>query len=73
MRFTDLFTRVKSTDTSQVRQLMDEKDFGSYTLLDVRQPHEYEQGHIPGSVLIPLSELPERIQELDPGKEILTY
>lgn len=34
-------------------------------LVDVRQPHEFASGHIEGSVLIPLKELPERHGELD--------
>jgi glyoxylase-like metal-dependent hydrolase (beta-lactamase superfamily II)/rhodanese-related sulfurtransferase len=36
-------------------------------LLDVRQPDEYEGplGHVPGAVLIPLPELPERLSELE--------
>ncbi|MFP5298748.1 MAG: rhodanese-like domain-containing protein [Actinomycetota bacterium] len=33
--------------------------------LDVREPHEYEAGHIPGSVHIPLMSLDERVGELD--------
>lgn len=35
-----------------------------YLLVDVRQPDEYEQGHIPGALLIPLPELDSRSQEL---------
>ncbi|MFC4770027.1 rhodanese-like domain-containing protein [Effusibacillus consociatus] len=38
-------------------------------LLDVRQPEEYESGHIPGAVLVPLGELESRIEELDKDKE----
>ncbi|NKI22528.1 rhodanese-like domain-containing protein [Paenibacillus dendritiformis] len=34
--------------------------------VDVREPEEYADGHIPGAVNVPLSELPERIGELDP-------
>ncbi|MBU3742659.1 MAG: rhodanese-like domain-containing protein [Candidatus Kapabacteria bacterium] len=34
-------------------------------LLDVRQPEEYAAGHIPGSVLIPLGELPGRLAEIE--------
>ncbi len=73
MRFTDLFTQVKSIQTSQAKQMMDEQPSGSYTLLDVREPAEYEQGHIPGSVLIPLSHLPARMQEIDPDKPLVAY
>ncbi|HEY0845559.1 MAG TPA: rhodanese-like domain-containing protein [Noviherbaspirillum sp.] len=33
-------------------------------LLDVREPHEFDEVHAPGSVLIPLSQLQERIVEI---------
>lgn len=34
------------------------------TVVDVREPHEYVRGHVPGAVLIPLGELPDRTDEL---------
>jgi hydroxyacylglutathione hydrolase len=34
-------------------------------VLDVREPWEYQRGHVPGAVLIPLGELPDRLSELD--------
>ena len=33
-------------------------------LIDVRQPDEYVEGHVPGSVLVPLDEVPDRVEEL---------
>jgi adenylyltransferase/sulfurtransferase len=38
-------------------------------LLDVRNPHEYEIACVPGAKLIPLPELPQRLQELDPSRK----
>lgn len=35
-------------------------------LLDVRSPLEHASGHIPGSVNIPVQELPQRLGELGP-------
>lgn len=46
---------------------------GTYTLLDVRQPGEYEKSRIPGSLLIPLPELADRLGELDRSKPIIAY
>lgn len=43
---------------------------GSVTLLDVRTPGEYANGHIAGAVNIPLDELRERLSELDRGKSV---
>jgi rhodanese-related sulfurtransferase len=34
-------------------------------LVDVRETDEYAQAHAPGSTLIPLSQLQQRLQELD--------
>jgi molybdopterin/thiamine biosynthesis adenylyltransferase/rhodanese-related sulfurtransferase len=42
-------------------------------ILDVREPQEYQINKIAGSTLIPLGELPQRYQELDPDKEIVTH
>ncbi|MCX7622888.1 MAG: rhodanese-like domain-containing protein [Thermomicrobium sp.] len=40
-------------------------------VIDVREPHEWKTGHIPGARLIPLDELPLRVAELDPEREIV--
>lgn len=45
-------------------------------ILDVRTPQEYEKdGHIPGSILIPVQVLPQYIRELEKfkDKKILVY
>lgn len=42
-------------------------------LLDVREPHEWEICHIEGAQLIPLGELPARLNELDGHDEIVTH
>jgi adenylyltransferase/sulfurtransferase len=41
------------------------------TILDVREPHEHEIVHLPGSRHIPLRELPARLGELDPRSELV--
>ena len=40
----------------------------SFHLLDVREPHEFEIVRIPGAELLPLSELPGRMHELDSAR-----
>ncbi|HEY6209479.1 MAG TPA: molybdopterin-synthase adenylyltransferase MoeB [Gemmatimonadales bacterium] len=42
-------------------------------VIDVREPHEYEITHIDGAVLMPLGELPNRLNELDGHREIVTH
>ncbi len=73
MRWKQFFTPVESMDAVQAKKFIDENVPDSYTLLDVRQPKEYEAGHIPGSKLIPLPELKDRLSEIDPEKPALVY
>jgi molybdopterin-guanine dinucleotide biosynthesis protein A/rhodanese-related sulfurtransferase len=40
-------------------------------VLDVRQPDEYEAGHVPGAHLIPLGEVAQRIGEIPEGAPVL--
>ena len=46
---------------------------GDTFILDVREPHEYEICRIPNSKLIPLNELPTRVQELDRSWNIVVH
>jgi rhodanese-related sulfurtransferase len=53
--------------------LLDRVRRGSVTVIDVRPIEEYEAGHLPGAVSIPLKELEHRISELSRGKEIVAF
>lgn len=53
--------------------MIDSMDPDEFSLIDVRQPSEFKQGHLPGAKLIPLDDLPDRLEELDPGKPTLVY
>jgi len=44
-----------------------------FVLLDVRSPAEYEEVRLPGSTLIPLGALRDRLGELPPDKPIVTF
>ena len=46
---------------------------GLVTVLDVRPPEEYEAGHIPNAVNIPLQSLEQRLGELPAGREVIAY
>ena len=41
------------------------------TVLDVREPIEWDQAHVPGSVHIPMAELPARVGELPSEGQLL--
>lgn len=34
------------------------------TVLDVREPEEYVEGHVPGALLIPMGQVPDRMDEV---------
>jgi adenylyltransferase/sulfurtransferase len=44
-----------------------------FQLIDVREPHEWQIGHIPQAKLIPLGELPKRLNELDRDVELVAH
>ncbi|MHB8457285.1 MAG: rhodanese-like domain-containing protein, partial [Acidimicrobiales bacterium] len=46
---------------------------GDVVVLDVRPPEEYEAGHIPGALSLPLEHLEARLDELDPDVEVVAY
>jgi rhodanese-related sulfurtransferase len=43
------------------------------TVIDVRPQDEYEAGHIPGAVSIPVAELKQRLRELPKRREVVAY
>ncbi|MDH4120285.1 MAG: rhodanese-like domain-containing protein [Deltaproteobacteria bacterium] len=45
---------------------------GDVTVVDVRSAEEYQRGHLPGAVHIPLDQLPARSAELPAGRRIIT-
>ena len=46
---------------------------GAVTVLDVRPVEEYNAGHIPGAISIPLKELQLRLMDLPRDQEIVAY
>jgi len=74
MYWTNLFKKNDEVTAAEAQKLLSEPHAETkYQLLDVRQPGEYQEKHIPGAILIPLKELPDRLSELDPDKETIVY
>jgi rhodanese-related sulfurtransferase len=73
MRWKQFLTPVQSMNSEDAKEFMTGKAQDEFTLLDVRQPSEYEKNHIPGAKLIPIGELDKRLDEIDPSKPVLTY
>ena len=73
MKWMQFFTPVKSMDYKEADEYIKSHSNDDFTLLDVRQPSEYEEGHIPGSLLIPMGQVGDRIDEIDAEKPVLVY
>jgi rhodanese-related sulfurtransferase len=57
------------TKTATTAELQHQLDTGAPVLIDVREPWEFEAGHIPGAVNIPLGTLPDRASTFKPHAE----
>jgi len=66
-------TKVHSTFADDLNAYMKSHREQDYLLIDVREPIEYELGHIPGAKPIPLGRFEARISELDSDREVLLY
>jgi phosphoglycolate phosphatase len=79
--FSDLVSLLRSTDDAAPRigsisvgELKSKMDAGvSFVLLDVREPNEFDLCSLPGTVLIPLGDLPSRMGELDAAADVVVY
>ena len=60
---------VPAIDVKQLRDRLAAKP--TPFLLDVREPWEYREGHVPGAQLIPLAELEQRVNEVPRDRPIL--
>ena len=54
----------------ELRQLMRQ---GDVTVLDVRPADEYDAGHIPGALSVPIPELKRRLREIPKAREVIAY
>ncbi|PHM61540.1 ArsR/SmtB family transcription factor [Xenorhabdus ishibashii] len=54
-------------------ELLERLKAKSMTLLDVRPKEEFEQGHLPDAINIPVDELENRLDELASNKELIAY
>ncbi len=71
MRWLQFLTPVKSIDADQARKVLAAEP--DVQIVDVRQPKEYEQGHISGARLMPMGQLAGRLDELRKDVPILVY
>jgi rhodanese-related sulfurtransferase len=64
--FGNRFRGIKEVNSAEALQLINHKNA---VVLDVREPSEYEAGHVLNSKLIPLGKLKGRMGELEKYKE----
>ncbi len=73
MNWNTLVGKEQTITPAEARRLMGSESLDEYQLLDVRQPKEYEQSHIPGAILIPLSDLIYNLSLLDKNHPVIVY
>jgi len=67
------FGRVDGAEPVGVDELLARSKAGGVVVVDVRPRLEFEAGHLPGAISIPLEELSQRISELDPDTAVVAY
>jgi rhodanese-related sulfurtransferase/DNA-binding MarR family transcriptional regulator len=55
------------------QELLDRLRCGAAAVLDVRPEDEFDMGHLPSALNIPLAQLERRLAELPPNREIVAY
>ena len=64
-------TTVTSISVHTLKTMIDNSE--TFTLLDVREPEEFEICHIKGSILVPLSEIEEHLPDFDTEKNYVVH
>jgi molybdopterin/thiamine biosynthesis adenylyltransferase/rhodanese-related sulfurtransferase/molybdopterin converting factor small subunit len=63
--------KMEEITATELKQRLDRGD--DIQIIDVREPHEYEIALIPGSHLIPLGQVLDRVGEIDAGRETVVH
>ncbi|HVF66621.1 MAG TPA: molybdopterin-synthase adenylyltransferase MoeB [Pyrinomonadaceae bacterium] len=64
-------TRMEEISATELKQRLDSGD--DLQLIDVREPNEYDIARIPGTKLIPLGQVAERMGEIEEGRETIVH
>ena len=60
---------VEEVSPEEVKQRID--DDADTQVVDIRSPAEFERGHIPGAINIPMPELPRRVDEVEWSDDVV--
>ena len=70
----DAYLTVKdSLEPLPASELIDRARDGLVTVLDVRPEEEFQAGHLPGAINIPLNQLEKRLKQLSKDSEVVAY
>lgn len=61
--------RTVNISTQELKQRMDKGE--NLTVIDVREPWEYAEGHVPGSILRPVGQIRNWAKEFDQENELI--
>jgi rhodanese-related sulfurtransferase len=67
------FGQVDGAEPVGVHELLARSSAGEVVVVDVRPRVEFDAGHLPGALSIPLEELSHRLSELDPDTSVVAY
>ena len=68
--YMDRHDQFEPVTLKELRRLLREDDV---TVVDVRPAEEYEAGHIPGALSVPVAELKQRLREIPKNREVVAY
>lgn len=73
-RLINTFLTVRdSLEPIPAKELLERVRKGLVTVLDVRPKEEFEAGHLPNAVNVPLDELEQNLDEFSPDQEVVAY
>ena len=73
-RLVDDYLKVKDDlEPLPAEELLERVRDGLVTVLDVRPTEEFEAGHLPGAINIPLADLEKYLDRINPSQEVVAY
>lgn len=61
---------VKQVDAGELKDILENKK-QTQVIIDVREPEEYDEGHIPGVPLLPMHQIPNAADQFENDKEYI--
>lgn len=67
----EMIDGVSHVDAQELYNIMHDPSKKNIHIIDVREAEEYIEGHIPGVPLLPMSEIPNKVDQLDKSAEYI--